>query len=978
MQGQFFDFSPFRLDLTNACLWRGTARILLPPKDFTLLHYLVTHPGRLVPVEELLRAVWPGVTVSRGVVKVRIRQIRRALGDDPEAPRFIATVHSRGYCFIAPVTLTAPPRGTWSGEGGVGAAAPVAHCLVGRDRELAYLHRQWAKALSGERHLVLVTGEPGIGKTALVDAFLAHVGDKEGVWTARGQCIEQYGSGEAYLPVLDALGRLGRQPDGEHLTTVLRQHAPTWLAHLPALLQPTDLEALQQRILGTTQERMLRELAEAVEVLTTARPLVLVLEDVHWADASTLEWLAGLARRRDAARLLVLATYRPLEVLGTDHPLNGLVAELQAHRLCVEVALPLLSAEAVATYVQQRFPGCGFPLRFVQGLYHCTEGNPLFVVSVLEDLVAQGMVALGEAGWVMQGNLERLALNIPTSIRQLVAHQRTRLAPEDQQVLEAASVAGVEFAVAAVAAAVATDVVVVGDRCARLAERGQFLRPAGLAAWPDGTVTAQYGFLHALYQQCWYERVSVERQQQWHRRIGVRQEAAYGSLAPEIAAALAVHFEQGRDTRRAIRYLQHAGEQALRRHAYGEGASYFTRALALLTTLPDTPARAQQELDLQVTLGPVLMVTRGQADPEVQQTYARALALCQQLGDTLQRFATRWGLQRFYRGQGACTTARELGEQLVQFAEREADPRDCLEAHDALGMTLFFLGDYAAARTHLAQGSVCTNPATQQNLVRRHGEAPGVRGLAFVAHTLWCLGFPAQAVQRGQEALSQAQALAHPYSLAFAQYYAARLHHRRRAAAAVQAQAEALLTLATAEGFAFFVAMGTCWRGWVLAMQNQDAAGLAQLRQGMAAVADEGHTQARPLCLILLAEAVGHVGQVEDGLRLLAEARTVLEATGQGDLLVDTYRLQGALLLQQAVPDGVQAEACFQQALTIARRQQAKSWELRVALSLARLWQLRGKRQEAYDLLAPVYGWFTEGFDTADLQEAKALLHDLS
>jgi predicted ATPase len=203
------------------------------------------------------------------------------------------------------------------------------------------------------------------------------------------------------------------------------------------------------------------------------------------------------------------------------------------------------------------------------------------------------------------------------------------------------------------------------------------------------------------------------------------------------------------------------------------------------------------------------------------------------------------------------------------------------------------------------------------------------------------------------------------------------LHHRRRDAAAVQTQAEALLTLATTEGFAFFVAMGTCWRGWVLAMQNQDAAGLAQLRQGMAAVADEGHTQARPLCLMLLAEATGYVGEVEDGLRLLAEARTVLEATGQGDLLAETYRLQGVLLLHQAILDGVQAEACFQQALTIARRQQAKSWELRVALSLSRLWQRHGKRQEAYDLLAPIYGWFTESFDTADLQEAKALLEAL-
>jgi predicted ATPase len=250
--------------------------------------------------------------------------------------------------------------------------------------------------------------------------------------------------------------------------------------------------------------------------------------------------------------------------------------------------------------------------------------------------------------------------------------------------------------------------------------------------------------------------------------------------------------------------------------------------------------------------------------------------------------------------------------------------------------------------------------------------------LAYAALTLWCLGYPAQAVGRSQEALALARALAHPYSLAVSQHYAALLHHRRREAPAVQEQAEALLTLATAQGFPLWMGFGICWHGWVLAMQGQDEAGLAQMQQGMTAVLATGHTLSRPLCLILLAEAAGHAGQVEEGLRLLAEALAAFEASGRGDMLAEAYRLQGELLLRQAVPDAAQAEACFQQALTIARRQQAKSWELRAAMSLGRLWQQQGKRDEAHDLLAPIYGWFTEGFDTADLQEAKALLEELS
>jgi predicted ATPase len=300
-----------------------------------------------------------------------------------------------------------------------------------------------------------------------------------------------------------------------------------------------------------------------------------------------------------------------------------------------------------------------------------------------------------------------------------------------------------------------------------------------------------------------------------------------------------------------------------------------------------------------------------------------------------------------------------------------------LEAHEALGQPLFFLGEYAAARTHLEQGIALADSTAQRVLALHHDVAPGMRCLAYASLTLWCLGSPVQAVRRGQEALALAQALAHPFSLVVAQFFAAWLHHRRRDVPAVQAQADALLTLATAQGFPLFVGYGTCWRGWVLTLQGQGEAGLAQLRQGLAAVMATGQELLRPLCLVLLAEAAGHVGQVEEGLCLLAEVLTTLEANGQGDLLAEVYRLQGALLLCQAVPDVAQAETCFQQALDVARRQQAKSLELRAATSLAQLWQQQGKRAEARELLAPVYGWFTEGFDTADLQEAKALLDAL-
>jgi predicted ATPase len=465
--------------------------------------------------------------------------------------------------------------------------------------------------------------------------------------------------------------------------------------------------------------------------------------------------------------------------------------------------------------------------------------------------------------------------------------------------------------------------------------------------------------------------------QQYHQRIAQVLEAQFPDTVATQPALLAYHYTEAALTAQAVVYWQRAGQQARQRSANPEAIQHLTHGLALVTTLPETPARAQQELDLQLALGPVFMATKGHAAPEVEQTYARAQALCQQVGETPQLFPTLRGLCRFYRNRGVLPTARTLGEQLYRLAQREAEPTPLLEAHEVLGDTLFYLGDYAAARTHLEEGSALIDPAVQRLLVLHRDSAPGVRCLALAAQTLWCLGYPAQALRRCQEALALAHALEHPQSQASARHYAAFLHQRRRETPIVQTQADTLLSLATAQGFAMFVGSGMGWRGWGLAAQGQAEAGIAQLQQGLAALVTIEQRNVWWHFLVLLAEVLGHVGHVNEGLRLLAEAMTGFETSGRGDMRAEAYRLQGELRLRQALPEVVQAEACFQQALALARQQQAKSWELRAAMSLARLWQQQGKRAEACELLAPVYGWFTEGFDTADLQEAKVLLEEL-
>jgi predicted ATPase len=506
--------------------------------------------------------------------------------------------------------------------------------------------------------------------------------------------------------------------------------------------------------------------------------------------------------------------------------------------------------------------------------------------------------------------------------------------------------------------------------CERLARRGLFLEERELATWPDGTVSGRYAFRHGLYQDVLYQGLTSGLRARLHQQIGERQERAYGEQAREVAAELAMHFERGHDYPRAVRHLRQAAEHATRRHAPHEVIGLVTKALELLATLAETPARAQQELDLLLVLGPAVLATKGSAAAEVEQVYARARLLCAQHGETLHLLRALFGLWRVDFNRGSYRTALEFGKQLEELAHRTVDPTHLSAAHVALALTLLYMGEYMTAQSHCEQG-VALIDAAARRLERPHTARAVL--LAVDALIKWCLGYPAQALRRSQQALAEARA-ASPYDLALAQSYAAYLHCRRRDPPAVQAHADALLSLATAQGFPLWMANAAVWRGWGLVMQGQHATGLAQIRQGMKEASATGDTGARPHHLCLLAEALGHAGEVHTGLGLLTEALEQIESVGQGDSSSETHRLHGVLLLQQDVPDPARAEMCFQQALIIARDQQAKAWELRAAVNLSRLWQQQGKRAEAYELLAPVYGWFTEGFDTADLQEARALL----
>ncbi|HYV04996.1 MAG TPA: AAA family ATPase, partial [Blastocatellia bacterium] len=609
-------FDPFCLDLANECLWRGPQAIKLRPKAFAVLNYLLGRPAQLVTKEELLNAVWPETFVGEAVLKVAIRQIREALDDDPKSPRFIETAHRRGYRFIGQIEEGQMAAGDpETGSDNAVSASPLGAAyyparVVGREQPLSRMRSWFEKMLAGERQIVFVTGEAGIGKTALVDAFARSIASHR-IRIRRGQCLEHYGTSEAYLPVLEAIGRLCREE--RQLVDVLRAHAPMWLLQMPSLVTASDRESLSREEFGATRERMLREMGGALEALAADLPLVLILEDLHWSDYSTLDLITYLAGQRQAAQLMLIGTYRTAELIVSGHPLKAVKQELLAKQQCQELPLEYLSEEAIAKYLSIRFPAHRFPEELAGLIQERTEGNPLFMVNAVDYLVAEGLIGEYEKGWELVVEIDKVVVGVPDSIKQMIEKQVDHLDSIQQRTLEAASVAGAEFSTLAVAAGLAEDRALVEPRCDQLVRQRQFIQDCGVQVLPNGEAVSRYGFIHALYQNVLYERVSASRRAQLHRRIAEEGEQVYGERAREIAAELAMHFERSSNYRRAVKYLQQAAENAMRRFAFRDAVGLARRGLELLERLPDSPERAQQELWLHIALGVPLIAIEGYA-----------------------------------------------------------------------------------------------------------------------------------------------------------------------------------------------------------------------------------------------------------------------------------------------------------------------------------------------------------------------------
>jgi DNA-binding winged helix-turn-helix (wHTH) protein len=598
-------FAPFRIDTVNQCLWRrsdkGTEeRVLLAPTAFSVLLHLVDHAGRLVTHNELLESVWHGTHIQPQAVKRQILAIRTALGDEAKAPRFIETLPRRGYRFIAPVqdspsisdnSVATEPHGK----------------LVGRDRVLSVLHSRLESALEGNRKIVFVTGEPGIGKTSVVSEFERRIAARP-IRISRGQCVEGFGGKEAYYPVLEALSKLCRQPAGGGVIQVLATEAPTWLVQLPAILKREQREALIREILGATRERMLREIGEALETLTAGNPLLLVLEDLHWVDHSTVDFISALARGRASAKLMLIGTFRPSDLTLSNHPLRRVKQELQLHGLCDEIALEPLAESDVAEYLNEKSSEPGLSDGLAALLYRHSEGNPLFMIAALDHLSEQGLISRKNGVWESKLPIDEIDLEMPDNLRQMIESQIERLGKEEQRALEVASVAGVKFSSSVAAAAANIEQARFEDICEGLSRRHLMVHSVGSHQLANATISERYQFVHTLYREVFYRRQAITSRLSLHQRIGERLEELFSGRLHEVASELAHHFEQSRQWAKAVRYLYLVAENAGGRYAHGEAAAILQDALKLAGKVPEEQ-RASLEVHILTTLADIYLVS---------------------------------------------------------------------------------------------------------------------------------------------------------------------------------------------------------------------------------------------------------------------------------------------------------------------------------------------------------------------------------
>jgi predicted ATPase/class 3 adenylate cyclase len=838
--------------------------------------------------------------------------------------------------------------------------------FVGRESEIEQMRRALELAMSGQGQMVAVVAEAGTGKSRLYYEFKATL-------PAECRVLEAYsvshGKASAWLPVLELLRKYFGVADGDD-AAARREKVSAMLTALESALQDTlpylfgllgiveGADPLAQMDPRIKRQRTLDAIKRIVVRESLKQPLIVIFEDLHWIDEQTQALLDLLADSIANARVLLLVNYRPEyrhEWSNKSHYVQ--IGLKPLGRENAEELLAALLGDAVELLPLKRL------------IIERTGGNPFFIEEMAQALFDEG--ALVRNG-VVKVTRSLSQLRLPPTVQGILAARIDRLSAEQKELLQTLAVIGRESARGLIRKMTAEPEAHVERMLAEL-------RAAEFIYEQPALGDNEYVFKHALTQEVAYNSLLIERRKLLHERAGQALESIFADQLDDHLTHLAHHYRYSDNVTKAIEYLERSGQQAIQRSAYADAISNLTAAIDLLQKLPDSPARIQRELLLQLALGSALMTIKGFAAPEAERAFTRARGLCERLGDPPELFPALFGLWAVYLIRAELGAAHELAEQLLRRAQSARDPALLLLARYALGNTSLWMGKLLAAREHLEKAISLYDRERHWPLTFRYGGFDtGVGCLTYAAWILWHLGYPDQALKRGNEAIALAEALSHPHSLTFAEQFVGLLRKYRREARAAQDAAEFVIRLSTEHGFAFWLAQATTLRGWAIAAQGRHEEGIAQMQESLAAVRATGTEIGRPLSLSMLAERCMETGRLDNGLDALTEALAAADEHEDRHYEAETHRLKGELVLKQNGSNVEEAEICFRRAIEIARRQSAKSCELRAMTSLARLLDKRGRREEARAMLADIYGWFTEGFDTADLKDAKTLLDELS
>jgi predicted ATPase/class 3 adenylate cyclase len=837
--------------------------------------------------------------------------------------------------------------------------------LVGRDREYGLLRERWQRVKDGAGQVVLLSGEPGIGKSRLVEAL------KETVEYEGSRCLElhcsPYAQNSALQPVIEHLQRTLHFRADDTSEEQLRKlalgahscaDAMPLLAALLSLPHPDGYPALTlspQKQKEKTHEALVSWLCGQA-----TRPAVMYAwEDLHWADPSTLELLTLFLNQVPTKRLLAMLTFRP-----------EFTPPWGSHSYVSQLALRRLGRSQVETMVNKVTGDRALPREFVQQIVTKTDGVPLFVEELTKTVMEQGVGAQHAA---------TLQFGIPATLQDALMARLDRLGTA-KEIAQVGATIGREFDYALLHA--------VSPLNQGMLQQGLRLLVETELVFQNGVPPrATYLFKHALIQDAAYQSLLKSTRQRYHKRIVQVLDERFAGIRETQPELLAHHYTEAGLIEQAIPYWHQAGQRANQHGANAEAVSHLSFGLELLQTLSDTPARAQQELSLRLALGALLTATKGFASPEVEHAYRRAGELCGQAGDKRQVFRALSGLTLYHSMRLEHQTARELADQMLGIAQEAQDSDLLIQAHRMQGSTRLWIGEFQAARSHLELGIALYDPERHHALALSYGQDPGVACRLLAHQVLWILGYPDQALTRAREALALAQGFSHVNTLGYGLACLPAIHYLRGEWQAAEERAEACVAFATEAGLPYFVAQITIFWGAALAAQGRFEEGITKMRQGLAAQRATGGQGLQQLWLALQVEAYIKTEQFKEGWIALEEALTIRPKYGERYWEAELYRLKGELTLQQFKVRGsrfevgnpqADAAGCFQQAIETARELSAKSWELRAATSLARLWQQQSRKKEAHQMLSEIYNWFTEGFDTKDLKDAKALLEELS